>query len=140
MKCVYLGKPYTIFGYKGKQVRDNIHSLDLVSAFFEFFQAPPQGGLAGGEVYNMGGSRFSNCSMLEAIELCQAITGKELDYSYTEVNRTGDHIWYISDISKFQKHYPQRKQQYNLRQLLEDIYVKNAGRWLATEKVAKIGG
>ncbi|MBN9392750.1 MAG: NAD-dependent epimerase/dehydratase family protein [Chloroflexi bacterium] len=134
MKCVYLNKPYTIYGYKGKQVRDNIHSADLVAAFFEFYKAPPAGGMPGGEVYNMGGSRFSNCSMLEAIQLCQEITGKELSYTYTETNRIGDHIWYISDISKFQKHYPQWQQKYNVRQLLEDIYVKNAERWLATEK------
>ena len=96
MKCAVTGKPYTIFGYRGKQVRDNIHSSDLIAAFYRFYRNP---GI--GEVYNIGGGRESNCSMLEAIELCQEITGKELNYSYTEDNRSGDHIWYVSDLSKF---------------------------------------
>lgn len=130
IKCTVVGKPYTIFGYKGKQVRDNIHSYDLVNAFYHFFQNPRSG-----EVYNMGGSRYSNCSMLEAITLCEEISGKKLNWSYTESNRIGDHIWYISDISKFQNHYPTWKQEYNLRQLLEDIYGKNVERWLAQEEL-----
>ena len=124
MKCVCTGNPYTIFGYKGKQVRDNIHSTDLVSAFYHFYQNPRMG-----EVYNMGGSRHSNCSMLEAIDVCQTISSKELNWTYTETNRVGDHIWYISDIRKFQNHYPDWKQNYNLQQLLEDIYHKNIERW-----------
>jgi CDP-paratose 2-epimerase len=129
MKCTSTAKPYTIFGYKGKQVRDNIHSYDLVNAFYHFYQNP-----RAGEVYNMGGSRFSNCSMLEGIALCEEISGRKLNWTYTETNRIGDHIWYISDIRKFQKHYPGWQQHYNLRQLLEDIYQKNIERWLATEK------
>jgi CDP-paratose 2-epimerase len=124
MKCVCTGKPYTVYGYKGKQVRDNIHSADLVSTFHHVFNAPRIG-----EVYNMGGSRFSNCSMMEAISLCEEISGKQLSWTYTETNRSGDHIWYISDIRKFQAHYPEWRQQYNLRQLLEDIYHKNIERW-----------
>ncbi|HEX6506208.1 MAG TPA: NAD-dependent epimerase/dehydratase family protein, partial [Chloroflexota bacterium] len=129
MKCVCTAAPYTIYGYKGKQVRDNIHSTDLVTAFYHVYQAPRSG-----EVYNMGGSRASNCSMLEAIALCQEIAGKELDATYVETNRIGDHIWYISDIRKFQSHYPEWRQQYNLRELLEDIYAKNVERWSAARE------
>jgi CDP-paratose 2-epimerase len=125
MKCVCTGVPYTVYGYKGKQVRDNIHSSDLVAAFAAFFRNPREG-----EVYNMGGSRFSNCSMAEAITMCQQIAGKELQWTYTETNRIGDHIWYISDIRKFQGHYPDWKQQYDLRGLLVDIYEKNVDRWV----------
>src|SRR5690606_26243257 len=101
MKCVITGNHYTIFGYNGKQVRDNIHSYDLVNMFWHFYNNPKQG-----EVYNAGGSRFSNCSMLEAIDLCEKISGKKMNYSYAESNRIGDHIWYISDVSKFKSHYP----------------------------------
>ncbi len=117
MKCVMNGRPYTVFGYKGKQVRDNIHSTDLVNMFWHFYQAPRQG-----EVYNAGGSRHSNCSMLEAIKLCEAITGKSLNYTYQDDNRVGDHIWYISDVSKFQAHYPGWSYQYNIEGILKDIY------------------
>ncbi len=130
MKCVATGQPYTVYGYKGKQVRDNIHSSDLVNAFYHFYRAPRSG-----EVYNIGGSRHSNCSMMEAITLCQEIAGKELHWSYTENNRIGDHIWYISDIRKFQSHYPEWRQEYNLRQLLEDIYNKNVERWTSTAEM-----
>jgi CDP-paratose 2-epimerase len=124
MKCTAIGKPYTIYGYKGKQVRDNIHSYDLVTAFYHFYKNPRSG-----EVYNMGGSRFSHCSLLEGIALCEEIAGRKLNWTYTETNRVGDHIWYISDIRKFQAHYPDWQQQYNARQLLEDIYTKNVERW-----------
>jgi CDP-paratose 2-epimerase len=124
MKCVCTGTPYTVFGYKGKQVRDNIHSLDLVRAIHEVFTAPRSG-----EVYNMGGGRFSNCSMLEAITLCEEIAGRELQWTYSETNRIGDHIWYISDLGKFKSHYPDWRQEYDLRRLLQDIYEKNVSRW-----------
>ncbi|MDY6937869.1 MAG: NAD-dependent epimerase/dehydratase family protein [Cyanobacteriota bacterium] len=117
MKCVILGKPYTIYGYKGKQVRDNIHSYDLVNAFYHFYQNPRCG-----EVYNMGGSRHSHCSMLEAISIGEELSGKKLDYTYTENNRSGDHIWYVSDVKKFQSHYPEWEYRYNLRNILEEIY------------------
>lgn len=127
MECAITGKPYTIFGYKGKQVRDNIHSHDLASAFFEFFNNPRSG-----EVYNMGGSRYSNCSMLEAISLCEEIAGKKLNITYEDKNRSGDHIWYISDVSKFQSHYPNWKYQYDLRTILEQIHQAQVERFNAS--------
>lgn len=127
MKCTVTGTPYRVFGYKGKQVRDNIHSADLVSAFHAFVDAP-----RGGEVYNMGGSRFSHCSMLEAIALCQEIAGRDLSWSYEEKNRIGDHIWYVSDIGKFRRHYPAWVQQYDVKALLQDIHDQNVERWRAT--------
>jgi CDP-paratose 2-epimerase len=117
MKCTLLGDPYTIFGYKGKQVRDNIHSFDLVNAFYHVYQDPRCG-----EVYNIGGSRHSQCSMLEAIAICEEFTGKKLSYDYAENNRSGDHIWYISDVRKFQSHYPNWKYKYNLRDTLFEMY------------------
>lgn len=118
MKCTILSKPYTIFGYQGKQVRDNIHSFDLVNAFYHFYKNPRCG-----EVYNIGGSRYSNCSMLEAITICEDIAQKKLEYTYSDRNRLGDHIWYISDVRKFQSHYPQWQYKYNLRGILEEIYM-----------------
>ncbi len=117
MKCTVTGKPYRIFGYKGKQVRDNIHSHDLVEAFWQFFQAPRVA-----EVYNIGGSRHSNGSMLESIALCEEISGKKLDHTYVEDNRIGDHIWWVSDVRKFQGHYPNWKYQYDLRGILNEIH------------------
>jgi CDP-paratose 2-epimerase len=117
MKCTVTGKPYRVFGYQGKQVRDNIHSHDLVEAFWQFYQAPRSG-----EVYNMGGSRHSNCSMLEAIDLCQEISGRSLDWTYLEDNRIGDHIWWISDVRKFQEHYPAWSYRYDLRGILGEIH------------------
>ena len=117
MKCAITGQQYTIFGYKGKQVRDNIHSYDLVNMFWHFYQNPKQG-----EVYNAGGGRFANCSMLEAITLCEQITGNKLYYQYSDTNRIGDHIWYISDLTKFKKHYPQWNWQYDLTATLEEIF------------------
>lgn len=117
MKCAVMGDPYTIFGYKGKQVRDNIHSYDLVNMFWHFYQNPKPG-----EVYNAGGGRYSNCSMLEAIELCEKITGNKMKYSYLENNRIGDHIWWISDLSKFMEHYPDWTWRYNLEELMGQIF------------------
>lgn len=117
MRCTICSEPYTIFGYKGKQVRDNIHSFDLVNAFYHFYQNPRSG-----EVYNMGGSRHSNCSMLEAIAICESLASKKLQYSYAENNRSGDHIWYISDVRKFQSHYPDWQYEYDLDTILRDIY------------------
>ncbi|MCX7049570.1 MAG: NAD-dependent epimerase/dehydratase family protein [Candidatus Sumerlaeota bacterium] len=129
MKCAATQTPYTVLGYKGKQVRDNIHSADMVSAFDHFFRAPRRG-----EVYNIGGSRTSNCSMLEAIALCEEITGKKMRWTYSETNRIGDHIWYISDVRKFQRHYPGWRLNFSLRRLLEDIHLKNKDRWNAQTK------
>ena len=117
MICTVSGRPYRIFGYKGKQVRDNIHSFDLVEAFVEFIRAP-----RAGEVYNIGGSRHSNCSMLEAIEMCEEISGKKLSWSYEEANRIGDHIWWISDVRKFQQHYPNWQFRYGTREILDEIH------------------
>ena len=125
MKCVVTGTPYTVFGYKGKQVRDNIHSLDLIRAFDAFFDDPESG-----EVYNIGGGRFSNCSMLEAIALCEQISGKELDFTISEEARSGDHIWYISDLSRFKRRYPEWQPQYDVTAILTEIYDRNVERWL----------
>lgn len=124
MKCAVTGKPYKVFGYKGKQVRDNIHSADLINAFYEFFKAPRSG-----EVYNSGGGRYSNCSMLEAIHMCEEIAGRKLNWNYVEQNRIGDHIWWISDNGKFSSHYPNWKLKYNVRQILQEIYEFNQERW-----------
>jgi CDP-paratose 2-epimerase len=116
MKCAVTGEHYTIFGYKGKQVRDNIHSYDLIKMFWAFYQNPRSG-----EVYNAGGGRHSNCSMLEAIQLCEQITGNKVNYSYSETNRIGDHIWWISDLTKFKSHYPEWNYQYGLTDILTEI-------------------
>jgi CDP-paratose 2-epimerase len=117
MKCAHTGDHYTIFGYQGKQVRDNIHSWDLVNMFWHFYQNPRSG-----EVYNAGGGRHSNCSMKEAISLCEKVSGNRMNYSYKEDNRIGDHIWYISDVSKFKKHYPGWDWKYNLEDILVQMH------------------
>ncbi len=117
MKCAITGNHYTIFGYKGKQVRDNIHSFDLVNMFWHFYQNPRSG-----EVYNAGGGRFANCSMLEAITVCEEITGKKMSFSYTDNNRSGDHIWYISDLNKFKSHYPTWNWTFGLHETLGQIH------------------
>ena len=116
IKCIANQKPYTIFGYKGKQVRDNIHSYDLVNAFYHFYQSPRSG-----EVYNMGGSRHSNVSMLEAIEKIERLTGQKALITYSDENRSGDHIWYISDVSKFQAHYPEWQYRYDIDMILDEM-------------------
>jgi CDP-paratose 2-epimerase len=124
MKCAVTDTPYTIFGYKKKQVRDNIHSADLIRAFHEVYKHPRSG-----EVYNIGGSRYSNCSMLEAIAMCEQITGKPLQSRYLEQNRRGDHIWWVTDVSRFQQHYPEWKLQYEVPQILQEIFEFNQHRW-----------
>lgn len=124
MKCTVTGAPYTVFGYKGKQVRDNIHSADLIAAFNQFFKAPRSG-----EVYNIGGGRLSNCSMLEAIDLCQDIAGRELGWTYSDINRIGDHIWYIGDNRRFAGHYPEWIQRYNVPSILREIHEAMVERW-----------
>lgn len=126
MKCTATGGSYTVFGYKGKQVRDNIHADDLIRAFDAFHSAPRQG-----EVYNIGGGPDSNCSMTEAIALCEDITGKKLDHSYAEDNRIGDHIWWVSDIRKFKDHYPGWALNYDIRGILTDIHDHGIERWSA---------
>lgn len=125
MKCTMSGDRYTVFGYNGKQVRDNIHSYDLVNAFYHFYQNPRVA-----EVYNIGGSRFSNCSMLEAIQICESIADKKLDWTYSETNRIGDHIWWISDIQKFKDHYPNWDLTYSVTDILKEIYSANISRWI----------
>lgn len=117
MKCTVTGKPYRVFGYKGKQVRDNIHSHDLVEAFWQFFRAPRVA-----EVYNLGGSRHSNCSMLEAIDLCEKISGRKLEWTYVEDNRIGDHIWWVSDVRKFQRDFPAWEYRYGIEEILREIH------------------
>ena len=124
MKCAATGREYRIFGYKGKQVRDNIHSSDLVNAF-ECFAAAPRAG----EVYNMGGGRFSHCSMMEAVQLCEEITGRKMKTTYVETNRTGDHIWWVSDVSKFATHYPNWKLTRTVKDILLEILEYNMPRW-----------
>jgi CDP-paratose 2-epimerase len=117
MKCAVTGSTYTVFGYKGKQVRDNIHSLDLVNMFWHFYIDPKVG-----EVYNAGGGRFSNCSMNEAIEICEKISDKKMEIRYSDDNRIGDHIWWISDVSKFKNHYPDWEYKYNINDILYQIH------------------
>ncbi|MEA1929449.1 MAG: NAD-dependent epimerase/dehydratase family protein [Patescibacteria group bacterium] len=116
VKCILEGKKYTIFGYKGKQVRDNIHAHDLINMFWHFHQRPHPG-----EAYNAGGGRHSNISMLEAIEKIEKLTGKKALTEYSDTNRVGDHIWYVSDLAKFEKHYPEWRQEYNIDRILKNI-------------------
>jgi CDP-paratose 2-epimerase len=127
MRCTMTGEPYTVFGYGGKQVRDNIHSADLVAAFETFHRRPHPAA-----VYNIGGGRQSNCSMLEAIELCEGIAGRELDWSLGEENRIGDHRWWISDLEPFKSDYPGWDIRYDVAEILQQIHDRNAERWVAT--------
>ncbi|MFA6350402.1 MAG: NAD-dependent epimerase/dehydratase family protein [Candidatus Omnitrophota bacterium] len=117
VKCCVTGKKYKIYGYKGKQVRDNIHSYDLVNAFNHFFEKPRSA-----QVYNIGGARRASVSILEAIDLCERISGKKFDYEYIDQNRIGDHIWWISDVSKFKAHYPDWDYKYNLETTVKEIF------------------
>ena len=110
-------RPYSIFGYKGKQVRDNIHSFDVVRAFDEFIKKPKYGG----HVYNLGGGRNNSCSILEAINLLEKITDVKSKYKVFKQNRIGDHIWWITDNSKFKKDYPKWKIKYSLKNSLEQM-------------------
>ena len=109
-------KKYSLIGYKGKQVRDNLHSYDLVNAFWEFFKNPTKG-----EVYNMGGGRHSNCSIIEALDLVENISNIKIKREVIKKPRVGDHIWYISNLSKFKKHYPNWKQKYNTKKIIEEL-------------------
>ena len=115
-RCAVTGEPYTVLGYKGKQVRDNIHSYDLVNAFWHYIQTPRPGA-----VYNIGGGRYANCSLLEAISICERLAGKAMNWSYSDQNRTGDHIWWISDVRRFQAEYPDWRYHYNIDAILEEI-------------------
>jgi len=122
VKCVATGTPYTIYGYGGKQVRDNIHSFDLVNMFWHFYLNPRCG-----EVYNAGGSRHSNISIKEAIAKIETILGKQAQVTYREASRTGDHIWYISDVSKFRSHYPEWNYMYDIDRILEEMCMHARG-------------
>ena len=130
MKCAVTGQPYTVHGYRGKQVRDNIHSADLIAAFDAFFRSPRSG-----EVYNVGGGRDSNCSMMEAIEQCEEIVGRPMSATYSDINRVGDHIWWISSLERFQSHYPDWKIRRNVPTILREIYEHNKERWQAAVPV-----
>ncbi len=116
VKCIVTGRPYTIYGYKGKQVRDNIHSYDLVNAFWHFFNAPQPG-----SVYNLGGSRHSNCSVLEAIRYAEELAGRKLQWAISDQARSGDHIWWISDVRKFQRDYPDWKYRYDQKAIISEL-------------------
>jgi CDP-paratose 2-epimerase len=124
MKCTVTGEPYTVIGYEGKQVRDNIHSADLVAAFLAFHRDPKRAA-----VYNIGGGRFSNCSMLEAIDACERIAGRELEWRLGEEPRIGDHRWWISDLSAFQADYPQWAPHYGTEEILQEMHEQNVERW-----------
>jgi CDP-paratose 2-epimerase len=124
MRCVMTGRPYTVFGYQGKQVRDAIHSADLIRAFHEFFKAPRVA-----EVYNIGGGRFSNASVLEAITLSEEIAGEELEWTYRDESRIGDHIWWIGDNGRFEEHFPAWRLEYDVPRILREIYEVNRDRW-----------
>jgi len=117
MKCAITQSHYTIFGYNGKQVRDNMHSYDLVNMFWHYYQNPKHG-----EVYNAGGGRHSNCSILEAITFCEEISGNKMNFFYHETNRIGDHIWYISDVNKFKSHYPSWNWAFDLNQTMVQMH------------------
>ena len=124
MRCTMGGLPYRVFGYGGKQVRDAIHSADLNRCFAEVLAAPRVG-----EVYNIGGGRASNCSVREAIQLCQEISGRELDWTYVDENRVGDHIWWIGDNAKFESHYPNWSLTHDIDSILREMYELNRDRW-----------
>jgi CDP-paratose 2-epimerase len=129
MKCTVTGEPYTIFGYGGKQVRDNIHSADVVRAFDLFHAAPRPAA-----VYNLGGGRASNVSMLEAIALCEQIAGRELDYTLSDQARMGDHRWWVSDLSEFERDYPEFRLEYGIEAVLREIYEANVEHWSAAAR------
>ena len=126
MKCAVTGAPYTVFGYRGKQVRDNIHARDLAEAFWCVIQRP-----GSGEVFNIGGGRHANCSMLEAIALAEALTGREMQRSYVEDNRVGDHIWWISDVRRFQARYPEWECRHDMPAIMADIHDNLVSRFAA---------
>jgi CDP-paratose 2-epimerase len=124
MRCTITGEPYTIFGYEGKQVRDNIHASDVVRAFHEFHAAPRRAA-----VYNLGGGRVASVSVLEAIELCQRISGRRLEYTLSDEARIGDHRWWISNLEAFRRDYPRWQIKHGVEQVLKEIHDFNVERW-----------
>jgi CDP-paratose 2-epimerase len=127
MRCTVSGDAYTVYGYGGKQVRDNIHSADLVRAF-EAFHARPRAAA----VYNIGGGRESNCSMLEAIALCEQVAGPRLEWTLVDEARLGDHRWWITDLSEFRCDYPEWQLEYTIDEILREIYEENVDEWSVT--------
>jgi CDP-paratose 2-epimerase len=125
--CTVTGEEYTVYGYDGKQVRDNIHSHDVVRAIQAFHRNP-----RAAAVYNLGGGRGNSISMLEAISACERIAGRPLKHSFSEEARIGDHRWWISDLSDFRRDYPEWDLEIGLEEILVDIHNANAERWLAT--------
>jgi CDP-paratose 2-epimerase len=126
MRCTVTATPYTVYGYGAKQVRDNIHSADVVRAFEAFHKSPRVAA-----VYNLGGGRESNCSMLEAIELCREIAGRKLDWTLSDQARMGDHRWWVSDLSGFRADYPDWELEYDVTGMLKEIYERNFEHWTA---------
>jgi CDP-paratose 2-epimerase len=124
MKCTVTGRPYTVFGYGGKQVRDNIHSADVVRAFWLYHRNPRPAA-----VYNLGGGRGSNVSMLEAIARCEAIAGRELRYELSGEARMGDHRWWVSDLDEFTRDHPAFALEYGIDDVLREIYEVNVEQW-----------
>ena len=116
VKSCLKNKKYSIIGHKGKQVRDNIHSSDLINCFWEFYKKPTSG-----EIYNIGGGRYSNCSILEAIEIIEKELNIKIKKKFVKKSRVGDHIWYISNNKKFMKKYPKWKQKFNIRRIILDL-------------------
>ena len=116
VKASLKNKKYTLIGYKGKQVRDNLHSTDLVKCFWEFYKKPRYG-----EVYNAGGGKFSNCSILEGLHIIEEKTGIKIKKKFIKDNRVGDHIWYISNMGKFKRHYPEWKQNYTTKKIIYEL-------------------
>ena len=112
-------KKYSLIGHKGKQVRDNLHSKDLVNCFWEFYKKPRYG-----EVYNIGGGRYSNCSIIEALEIVEYVSQIQIRREFIKKNRVGDHIWYISNTNKFKKHYPNWKQRYDTKKIISELIEK----------------
>jgi len=125
MRCAMEQRTYKIFGYKGKMVRDAIHSHDVVSAFEAFFRAPRSAA-----VYNLGGGRHSNTSHLEVFALAQKITGHPMVTEYHEANRVGDHQWWIGSNERFQQDYPAWKQIYDVPMICQEIYEANVDKWV----------
>lgn len=132
VKCIRDSKQYTVFGYKGKQVRDNIHTHDFVNAFYHFYQNPHFG-----EVYNLGGGRSANVSIIEAIEKIETISGNRAVIKIDQSPRKADHIWYINNNQKFISHYPKWKLSYSINAMLNEIYQNarktNSGRLIAKQ-------
>jgi len=124
MRCAMEGRVYNLYGYKGKMVRDAIHSHDVLTAFDAFFRAPRSG-----EVYNLGGGRYANVSHLEAFSIAERITGKPAKVKYVEENRLGDHQWYISNMNKFREHFPEWRQTHDIPSIMTEIYEANAEKW-----------